>query len=205
MSTVTGHLCHSLSQSKGIGTAPNHAPSMTPTDPPKTSSMGQERPAISNHFSGSAPWTYINGKTASIAKCAAFKIVSGRCVVRGAPRSIWRPKKIGIATWVRTRERIVGCVARSISTMQGAVEGFLTYHDLFHQSNIVCVLPLCISTLEGSDSRFPLSSLLAAATSRRQTQYTPSHLYSCQRQKPDGHRSYWIFDQKGEVLGVKPE
>lgn len=52
---VTGHFCHCLSQSSGIGTAPNHAPTQAPRAAPKTSSIGTASLAISFHFSVSTP------------------------------------------------------------------------------------------------------------------------------------------------------
>ena len=55
VTTVIGHLCHSLSQSNGIGTAPNHAPRNAPTAAPNTSSNGLYTDNTSFHFSVEEP------------------------------------------------------------------------------------------------------------------------------------------------------
>ena len=44
-------------QSRGIGTAPSHAPIRVPSAAPKGSSMGMLAERISLHFSRSPPWT----------------------------------------------------------------------------------------------------------------------------------------------------
>lgn len=53
---VTGHFCHSRSQSSGMGIAPTHAPTQAPSVMPNTSSTGICRLAIWNHVSFTRPW-----------------------------------------------------------------------------------------------------------------------------------------------------
>ena len=52
------------------------------------------------------PCTYVRGRTARRARCADEKSVCGRCVVRGAPRSIWTVRRMGMERAVRKRERM---------------------------------------------------------------------------------------------------
>jgi len=65
---VTGHFCHSLSQSNGIGTAPSHAPTPAPTAAPNTSSKGLCAESTSSHLEPSMPCTYMRGNTARSAR-----------------------------------------------------------------------------------------------------------------------------------------
>ena len=57
-STVQGHFCHSLSQSRAMGIAPNHPPTIAPTIPPQTpaSSKGSHAAETSCHAAGETPW-----------------------------------------------------------------------------------------------------------------------------------------------------
>ncbi|KAG5987146.1 hypothetical protein E4U43_005210, partial [Claviceps pusilla] len=52
---VTGHFCHSRSQSSGMGTAPSHEPSTAPAKAPKVSSKGAEALTTASHACPSLP------------------------------------------------------------------------------------------------------------------------------------------------------
>ena len=102
---VTGHFCHSLSQSSGIGTAPSQAPMKHPTAAPNTSSIGLYAEMISLHLALLDPCTYTRGKTARRAKCAELRRVCGMCVVIGAPNRTWMAARTGMERRERRRAR----------------------------------------------------------------------------------------------------
>lgn len=92
---VIGHTCHGLSQSRGIGTAPNHAPNMLHTL--------HKYAVVSNPFSGLCITITLNhvsvlvsrcirsGPTAADANSMAKWNVSVVCCVNGAPNITARP------------------------------------------------------------------------------------------------------------------
>jgi hypothetical protein len=112
---VTGHFCHSLSQSKGMGTAPTHAPRHVPTAAPKTSSRGIISAAIRRHLSVSMPCVYIKGSDMSRDMCAAQRIVWSMWVVNGAPKRMRKVPRRGVPRRSESvKDRIAGCSYQSI-------------------------------------------------------------------------------------------
>ena len=107
---VTGHFCHSRSQSSGMGIAPNHAPTTVPIIAPLISSTGLNSAIISFHVEPSTPCTYTSGSVARNEMCAPASRVCVWCVVKGAPKRTRVAVRRGAATTSATvRERNAGC------------------------------------------------------------------------------------------------